>query len=239
MEKEDNQVKLNNITESYILIESTPSYGIIYQDSNTFDEQDYFGEGILNYKLFKIKIWYGTVENIECITGIQTFYKERETNKVISPGEYRLKGIDNEGVETIELQSNEYFVDFKLSVNMKVTNIELTTNKGISKKVGGKSGEVKKTPLTLDPKEPNVILAIFGNYTNCLTCMGVYYISKKKYYKILYSGVFYLRHALRNKNFKNEVITNSNKLSKDNMAILKFCLMDDITFMAVIKFLIY
>lgn len=223
----------NQKDQATLYIHSTSNYGYMYPDSTSFDDQDYFEDRIMNYKLFKVRIWYGTIDNVQCVTGFQTFYKERSTNKEVSPGEYRLIGFAHEGVETITLQGNEYFSDFNVAINMKVASIELKTSTGVSKRVGGTSGEIKKTPLA---QKNNVIVATFGNYTDCLTCMGVYYMNKLSYFKALYSGYFYLRHAFRKEEFKNAILKKIDSFNKENKAIVKACLMDDITFLYVMRY---
>ena len=137
-----------------------------------------------------------------------------------------------------EQGNKENLVNFKIRTGDKgVDYLEFGTNKGKSIKCGGNTGEEKITEFN-DNKD-KIILGIFGGYSNCLNSLGVYYITKKDFVSLLYSGLFYLRYVLKKNNeFKNKVLENKGKLNNEDYAILKVCLLPDAPFCSVIRYVL-
>ena len=53
MIEEKNQIDENKLIE----IDSTGNFGFVLQDTQPFDDQEFFGENILNFKLSRIQFW--------------------------------------------------------------------------------------------------------------------------------------------------------------------------------------
>ena len=220
-----------------ILINSTGNYGNVFQDTKSFDDEEFFSEYLLNFKISRIKIYHGKIDKNEIVTGIQIFYRDRLKGNTTTTGEFKSeKGSDL--YEELNLEVNENLVNFKIRTGDKgVDYLEFGTNKGKSIKCGGNTGEEKITEFN-DNKD-KIILGIFGGYSNCLNSLGVYYITKKDFVSLLYSGLFYLRYVLKKNNeFKNKVLENKGKLNNEDYAILKVCLLPDAPFCSVIRYVL-
>lgn len=219
-----------------IEIDSTPNYGYVYPDTDYFDDQEFFGENILNYKLHKIKVWVYKSEMGEAINGIQMFYKERRTGEIVSPGIFK-------GAKTGELESEfvleptEYIADFHISISNQVSAIEFVTTRNRIFRAGGDKGEEKITKL----KEKKVIiLAGFGGFRDSLHNFGVYFIKLKSYYTVLFSGIFYLKYLLKHdEKFKKNIMDNLSKYTEDYQVLCKVCLLPDISFLSVMRYALF
>lgn len=218
-----------------ILIDSTPNFGNIFPDSKSFDDENYFGDNLLNFKIARIKIFYGKIEKNEIVTGIQLFYRDRIKGTESTTGENKSEK-NSELFEELVLQPNENLVNFQIRTGDKgVDNLEFGTNKGRKIKCGGSGGEQKITEF--NSNQDKIILGVFGGYSNCLNSFGVYFISKKDFISVLYGGLFILRFLLKKKpDFKSKALEIKDKLNKDDYAILKVCLLPDSAFCSVMRY---
>jgi hypothetical protein len=237
MNDEDFQKEIDE--NKLIKIDSTGNFGFVLQDTQSFDDQDFFGENILNFKLTRIQFWVTTGEK-KYITGIKCFYRDRFTNEELFPGEYHLtnKNISDEIIE-FKLNSHEYFNNFKISLGDKlISSIELITNKKRIFKIGYESNNViNNEHFNLNEE---IILSFFGGYNQNLNNLGVYTINKKDYLSVLFSGIFYLRFCLKHKNkIKEEILSNENKLDISNKTLLKLCLLPETCFQTILQFALY
>ena len=133
MIEEKNQIEENKLIE----IDSTGNFGFVLQDTQPFDDQEFFGENILNFKLSRIQFWTSSGEK-KYITGIKCFYIDRYTSEELFPGEYHLSNKNiSENLVEFKLNPFEYFIDFKVSTGDKlISSVELKTNKKRVFKVG-------------------------------------------------------------------------------------------------------
>ena len=208
-------------------------YGWSYQDSKFFNDKDFLGENYLYYKIIKIKIWTGKIDSKDIINGVQVFYKNILDGNIITPGEYK----GDEGCENVyefEIKSNEYLINFHIRFDYYITQVGFETNKGNKILVGGTIGEDR---YIRSNGGHNIILFLYGSYNNCLHSLGVGYINKKDYLKILFIGYFQLNYKLNNdKEFREEWIKKENLLNEDDRIILKVCLLPEDIFKKVIKY---
>ena len=223
--------------EKVVLIDSTSNFGNIFPDSKSFDDENFFGENILNFKISQIKIFHGTIDGAELVTGIQIYYRDRIKGTITTTGEFKSEKT-GELYEELILEPNENLVDFQIRTGDKgVNNLEFKTNKGRTIKCGGNGGEQKITEFS-NSQEKYIILGIFGGYSNCLNSFGVYFISKKNFIKILYGGLFNLRFILKKKNeVKKQILENKDKLNLEFYTILKVCLLPDSAFCSVMRYI--
>ena len=237
--KEDvpNEKELDEEGNEIITIDSTPNYGYVYPDTTYFDDQEFFGESIINYKLCKIKFWIFKQDCLETVGGIQMFYKERKTGEVVSPGVFKGDKETNQLDKELVLEPTEYIIDYHVGIGNQVSWLEFVTSKKRIFRVGGTEGEEKITKL----KEKNVIiLAGFGGFRDTLHNFGVYFIKKQQYYTVLFSGIFYLRHVLKkDEQFKKNTLDKLSTYDKANQALVKICLLPDISFVAVMRYALF
>ena len=192
MSLEDQQDENGN---HIIQIDSTGNFGNVFPDTKSFDDEEFFSDYILNFKISRVKIFHGKIDRNEIVTGIQIFYRDRIKGNTTTTGEFKSeKGSDL--YEELNLEANENLVNFQIRIGDKgVDYLEFGTNKGKTIKCGGNTGEEKITEFN-DNKD-KIILGIFGGYSNCLNSLGVYYISKKDFISVLYAGLFILRYVLK------------------------------------------
>ena len=192
MSLEDQQDENGN---HIIQIDSTGNFGNVFPDTKSFDDEEFFSDYILNFKISRIKIFHGTIDRNDIVTGIQVFYRDRIKGNITTTGEFKSEK-SSELYEELSLEANENLVNFQIRIGDKgVDYLEFGTNKGKTIKCGGKTGEEKITEF--NNNEDKIILGIFGGYSNCLNCLGVYYISKKDFISVLYAGLFILRYVLK------------------------------------------
>lgn len=217
MSLEDQQDENGN---HIIQIDSTGNFGNVFPDTKSFDDEEFFSDYILNFKISRIKIFHGTIDRNDIVTGIQVFYRDRIKGNITTTGEFKSEK-SSELYEELSLEANENLVNFQIRIGDKgVDYLEFGTNKGKTIKCGGKTGEEKITEF--NNNEDKIILGIFGGYSNCLNCLGVYYISKKDFISVLYAGLFILRYVLKkNQQFKINILENKGKLNPEDYAILK------------------
>ena len=233
MSLEDQQDENGN---HIIQIDSTGNFGNVFPDTKSFDDEEFFSDYILNFKISRIKIFHGTIDRNDIVTGIQVFYRDRIKGNITTTGEFKSEK-SSELYEELSLEANENLVNFQIRIGDKgVDYLEFGTNKGKTIKCGGKTGEEKITEF--NNNEDKIILGIFGGYSNCLNCLGVYYISKKDFNSVLYAGLFILRYVLKkNQQFKINILENKGKLNPEYYAILKVCLLPDVPFCAVMRYI--
>ena len=222
------------MSETESIVQHTGKYGWIYPDSNHFNDKEALGGNFLHYKVIKVKVWTGVKENKTIINGIQFFYRNLMDGKEFTPGPHKGE-IGLNGQEEIVLKSNEYFVDFHIRIDQEVTQIGFTTNKGEKFLFGGETGEDKITEL----KGKNVIVfAPFGCFKNELQSCGVFYLDKKEFLKVSFSGYFELRFLLKNKpDFKKKC--EEKKFSVEDSVLLRACTLPDTAFNSIIRFCLY
>ena len=234
MIEEKNQIEENKLIE----IDSTGNFGFVLQDTQPFDDQEFFGENILNFKLSRIQFWTSSGEK-KYITGIKCFYIDRYTSEELFPGEYHLSNKNiSENLVEFKLNPFEYFIDFKVSTGDKlISSVELKTNKKRVFKVGDDCNIINNDYFDLNEL---IILSFFGGYNQNLNNLGVYTIKKKDYISVLFSGIFYLRFCLKHKkNFKEEILKNENKLDITFKTLLKTCLLPDSCFQIILQFALF
>ena len=208
-------------------------YGWVYQDSKSFDDlQDILKGDYLKYKLVKLKIWSGQKDNSDVLYGIQAFYKNYTTGKIIESPEYKGEGFTK--VEEFDIQSNEYLSNFNVRFDTEITRVAFKTNKDREFVVGNGKGDDKYVPLN---KSKNIIVCIYGAYSKYLDAIGVGFVERDWYMKRMCFGYFELRYKLKkDEDFKKEWYEKINNLDNFQKALLKTCSLPDAPFTEIIKF---
>ena len=142
MSLEDQQDENGN---HIIQIDSTGNFGNVFPDTKSFDDEEFFSDYILNFKISRIKIFHGTIDRNDIVTGIQVFYRDRIKGNITTTGEFKSEK-SSELYEELSLEANENLVNFQIRIGDKgVDYLEFGTNKGKTIKCGGKTGEEKIT----------------------------------------------------------------------------------------------
>ena len=219
----------------------TAMYGTVYQDSHLWEDKDYFeNDGTPLFRLSKLKIWTGKLENKEVIVGMQTFYKNLNNLKDETKGEMRDKELEFDDCKEIEVAPNDFIINFNFNVgNEVISYMKFKTIKGKVYEFGTADfGESKITKLS-DGRE-NVLLYFSGRYRKHLECIAAGFIDLTKYL-INSRGFFELRKKLKkNVEFKNIVVKNKDKYDKADRILIKIAVeMPDNVFNEIIKFCLY
>ena len=250
-EEQCTEMKHNENESDMLVINSTPNYGYVFMDSISFDDQEFFCEDLISFRISKIVGWIGETygNNVDgdnnttiaqnvgsCVAGIQIYYKNTFTGEEVSPGEY--KGTKAKIKTEFILQPTEYVTDFHVAFSQQnhyLDAVEFITNKERVFRIGGTGGEMKNTKLK---GEGLVIIGIFGGYKDYLYNVGVYHLPRKHLMTALYSGLFYLSFYLRkHDDKKNEIVQYMQQYKIDDQAILRTCLLPKYAFLCVLKYL--
>ena len=221
-------------------IKYLPRYGYIsakvskYFNDNKFIKK----ENLYKYRLSKISIFKGEKSSI---LGIQSFYTNMKNEEI--GGEKALNNSINI-LETInfEIPPNDFLCNMNICMgNDYITKIKFGTQKGKEIEVGegteeGEGGKYKKISC-LNKTKDNIILILYGGYTDQLQSLGCKYIKNSDYFGNVY-GYFELRKKLKNENFKKEINSNMDKYSDEEKALLSACLLPDSCFNEIISFCI-
>lgn len=249
-EIQNDEMKMNENEGDMLIINSTPNYGFVFMDSISFDDQEFFGEDLISFRISKIVGWTGetfgtnnegdfnTKHYIEsCVAGIQIFYKNAFTGEEVSPGEY--KGTKATMKKEFVLQSTEFITDFHVEFSQQnhyfLDAIEFVTNKERVFRIGGTGGESKNTKLK---GKGLVIVGVFGGYKDYLYNCGVYHLPRKHLMTVMYSGLFYLSFYLKkNTEKQKELLENIKQYKLEDQVIIKMCSLPKYTFLSVLKYL--
>ena len=212
--------------------EATPNYGLITEKSIILDDRDIFNEFLIGYHLHKIKCW---TEKNTGIIGIQLCYKDRETNEeIISINKHRPEDLN---FQEFILEPLELITGLTIWKTNALNGFEISTNKKRIKRFGFDEGE-KIMPEEFEENNLNIILGFFFTYEpkKYISSIGCYYLNRKFFSIILYSGVLYLRIKLRDEKFKNEIKNRLSEMDISYRALYFTCLLPSNQFFGIIKY---
>lgn len=221
----------NLISTKLVRYESTPNYGLCTENSIPLDDRDVFQELLITYRLHKIRCW---IETNTGIVGIQLTYKDRETNEEIVSIDVHKSG--DYTVQEFTLDPLEFIIQSKLWKKDAVIGFEVTTNKKRSQRFGYDNGEMI-IPEGLDSIQ-NLVMGFYFTYeyNKGITSMGYYYLNRKNFSLVLYSGLLYLRIILKDKNFKENIKKKLDTLTFEEKALYLTCTLPDNTFFGIVKY---
>ena len=226
---------MNNI----ITIENTSNFGLLKENSVSFDEKKILGDYLLNYKLHKINCLY---EKNVGICGLQISYRERTTSQEIKTIDIGKKN-KNENIEEQEiiLDSNEMINKITIWLCEQFRGFEVITNKNKRQKFGWceEGKECKKIDLDEFYTNNNCLVGFFGSLHKLdgIISMGFYYIKEKSFYLFSYDGIFKLRIKLKREEFRKKI--NYESLKYSDKALYKICSLPDNPFFGIIKYIFY
>lgn len=217
-------------------IKKTLCYGSIYEDTLTFDDQEFFDTSIIFYKLHKIKCYTKYNSGIK---GIEITYKdinsgeEHTSIKIKQKEKVKEKFVEQEFI----FEPTEYIIKFILWIDESLNGFEITTNKKRIQRFGKDSGnQIEINELSISK---SIILGFFIKYDkkNGVTGIGFYYMNMKIYWLLHVSGLFQLRAKIKNKKFKKETEKQINEIEKSLKYVYYTCLLPDATFYGIVKYI--
>jgi hypothetical protein len=232
---EDEELKYEENKEKRIL-QYVSKRGSIFINDNTFDHNKEIGENYIYYKPEKIIIWTGEKNEDNVLAGIEIWYRN-----ILNGTTKKCKescGKKQKDKYSYIIKPTEYLVKFRIWIGDDVIyKINFKTNKGNEFEVGENKGE----EIYIDELNGNnIIMSFMGNYNNYLTSLGLLYIEKKKYLQILFAGYFQLKALLRKEEKRNELLekAKNGEYKKEDLALIKACLLPDNPFNGIIKYCI-
>jgi hypothetical protein len=210
--------------------------GSIFINDNTFNHNNEIGKNFLYYKPEKIIIWTGEKGEDNVMAGIEVWYRNIKDGSRLKCKESCGKKKKDKYVYIIK--PTEYLVKFRIWIGEDVIyKINLKTNKGNEFEVGINKG----VEIYIDELDGNkIIMSFIGNFNNYLTSLGLLYIEKKIYLEILFAGYFQLKALLKKKEKRKEILKNIDigHYKKEDIALIKTCLLPDNPFNGIIKYCI-
>ena len=207
------------------------------------DSQDLGGteDTFLNYIIKQIKIYTKKINNNKIIYAIQLTYKNIKTKELKElPLRGRNEVYKEEDIEIFEIKSGEYLTNFYIRYPLKldyIYQLGFETNKKRKVLIGTEIDE-EKNIITNGGK--NIILGTFGYYNNKLDSFGILFIDIKDYLKKFYIGYFELKFKLKNnEKFRNTIENNYKNLKEEDKYLFKACLLPEVAFNFIIKFLMF
>ena len=225
------------------LIKYSGNYGAFDFNSTYFvDSQDVGGtqNGLLRNKIQKIKIYPGTNNNKEIITGIQLTYINKYTKEIKElPIRKGKKDYEDEEIETFEINPGEYLINFYIRFpddGEYIHQIGFETNKKRKILKGSEKGNEKNV---ISNGGDNIIVGTFGYFSTKLDSCGVLYINLKEYFKRLKIAFFELKFKLKkDEKYRKEIDSKYETFSESDKYLFKACLLPDTPFTGIMKFCI-
>lgn len=218
------------------IIKYAGKYGSIFKSDIFFNHNKELGKNYIYYKPEKIIVWTGEKNDGNVIAGIEIWYRNILDGSRKKCQKSCGKKIKDKFVYIIK--PTEYLVNARIWIgDDSIYKIILKTNKGNEFEVGRDKGE----EIFIDDLDGNNILMSFiGNYDTYLTALGFQYIEKKQYLDILFIGYFQLKALLKKEDKRKEILEKAKKgeYQKDDLALIKTCLLPDNPFNGIIKYCI-
>ena len=208
--------------------------GTINIDDLSFNQNQEIGEKYIYYKPEKIIIWTGDENGQNVLAGIEVDFRN-----ILDASKKQCKescGQMAKDKYIYIIKPTEYLVNFRIWIGDGVIyKIILKTNKGNEFNVGINNG---KEIYIGELDGNNIICSFLGNYNKYLTSLGLYYVKKKKYLEILFTGYFQLKALLKKEDKRKEILSKVEKgeYKEDDIALIKTCLLPDNPFNGIIKY---
>ena len=216
-----------------INIKETDCFGLINNDSISYDDFNYFCNSLLLFELSKIKCF---IKGNKGIIGIELIYKNREIKQEFTT--INVKTNDDCFEQEFIFKSNESIINITIFRKVTLQGFEITTNLKRSYRFGLDNGE--KISLNEFSSGKNMVIGFYAKFDKNIgiTALGFYYIDRKLYLMFLYYGFLCLRAKLNNNKYYNSIKGNITKMDNENKAILKTCLLPKSEFMGILKYII-
>ncbi len=213
-------------------IRATPPIGIINfkQTKHFYDDNFSTKENMFQFRLSKILIFLGEKNKI---LGIRSFYKNLKNEEKEGQIGY------NEALKIIniikfEIPSNDHLCCLYIFTSDNgIEQLKFLTKKGKELTVGEKGGQ--NAIKNYINNNENIILSIFGGYSDQLDILGFKYIKMSDYFGHTL-GYFELRIKMKNEKFKNNINSKIDAYKDSDKILIRACLLPVACFNEIIKF---
>ena len=207
------------------------------ETTKNYDFSSTLNEKVLDYHINKIIYTLNKSQNIQ---SIKTIYKNRNNGELHTLLDTVESNINNEKENEIEFEDNEEIEEvlFYITKDERLAALSIKTNLKVNNIGDLNSGEVfKDEKLSADKN------VIFGFGMNAGIKYGVssiylYYMNKKKYGIVLYTGLLQLRTKLKkDPKFKKEMEGKRATLNEKQKLILDTCDLPDSAFFPIASYI--
>ena len=212
-------------------IKASPPIGVLlYKQTKKFYDDNFSSkENMFQFRISKILVFIGEKNKI---LGIHSFYKNLKNEE--KPGAI---GYNEElkvlNVIKFEIPSNDHLCCLNIfRGDNGVEQLKFLTKKGKELIVGEGGEDVLKNYIN---DKDNIILSIFGGYSNQLDILGFKYIKMSDYFGHTL-GYFELRIKMKNENFKKKVYSKIDTYKDSDKILIRACLLPVACFNEIIKF---
>lgn len=219
------------------IIEFDGLYGGIFEDSKFFDDYEDMGkEELLNYKIIKVKIYTGMIEDKKVIFGLSLTYKNILTGEIKPPLDHigSDKYLD---IKEFDISGNEYLTDFHIRFNdicEYISQLGFSTNKKRQILEGCEEGQDKTISKN---GGNNIIIGTVGYINKRLDSIGCITVPKKEYIKKEIFRFLLIRYKIKKDNeFKKEWDGKYKELPNDFKYLWRAINLPDTVFMQILKF---
>ena len=214
-------------------IELTCNYGTD-SGNQRFDMRELLGDKLLDHRLRKIKCFLKSNKGIH---GIQLTYRNINDCKETTFINFKTK--EDDLIEQEMILNNEDIIDLRVWLNNDVILIgfEVKTSRNRTFKFG--YGNDSQLITISDFEKLDQVIVGFGccaEEKEGITSIYAYYISRKKYISMIYSGIFSLRIKIKDLDFKEKVENKLKKMDEKYNILYRICQLPDNQFFNIIKY---
>ena len=224
------------------LIKYSGNYGSITNDSKFWDDFEDIGEEevLLKSKIVKVKIYTGKYRDKDVLIGVGFNFKNIYTGEITS--QEHIGSEQFEEVKELDIKDDEFLVDFFISFKYEaeyISQVGFQTNKGNKIFIGTEEGENHCVCVESNGGD-NIIVGTFGCYDKKLDAMGILYVKRKDFFRIVfpYFPLLMLRYLIEtDEEFKKEIENNYYKFHYDFKYIWRTANLPNDSFKEVVKYI--
>ena len=214
-------------------LKTTCNYGYADESSKFYDVKNIAGTNLFDYRITKIKC---QLKSNDSIYGIQFYYRNKTNGKELVLIDVKSKKTNLiEQEMTFGLEEIVYlrtWISYDLS---KIIGFETTTNRGKIQKIGyGDEGQLRVLPglkgMTI------VGFGVGADDRNGVTSLYAYYLNKRAYSYILYSGIFSLRIKAVDEKYKKKFEEKLPNMNEEYKLCFKICCLSNNQFYDIMKY---
>ena len=214
-------------------LKTTCNYGNADESSKFYDVKDITGTNLFDYRLTKIKC---QLKSKDSIYGIQFYYRNKNNGNELVLIDVKSKETNLiEQEMTFGLEEIVYLRTWISDDDSKLIGFEITTNRGKIQKIG--YGDERQLRVLPDLRGKIIVgFGVAADDRNGVTSLYAYYLNKRTYSYIVYSGIFSLRIKAKDEKYKKKCEENLPNMNEENKFWFKICCLPDNQFYDIMKY---
>ncbi len=180
-------------------IEKLSKYGPTHGDTRVFDDKELLKD-LSNYKLAKIRYWYGHLVPSGVVNGLKLTFKNLSTGKLVET-ESRYGNHQLSGNQDIELYDDEYILEVEIGAGQVIDGLIFKTTRGRTFKLGGNGGNRNKIDMN-----NQFVVGTYGGWGGHLHNFGLYVAPIEDIFYAKRRPYLLLKHSLlKNKDLLSQI----------------------------------